>query len=87
VKFSKVIAAARRLTSPGISAQSRKTERNHSSTRLSAGIVGSKVVIAKVAISGAGSDGSSAGPSSNFRQGPAFSRIDSAANSASALST
>jgi hypothetical protein len=48
---------------------------------------GSNVVIAKVAINGAGSAGSSAGPSNSFRQGPAFSRIDNAAKSTSALST
>jgi hypothetical protein len=87
VKLSGVIAAARRLTSAGISPHSRKVERNHSSSRFKSGIDGSSVVIANVAISGAGSDGSSDRPRSAVRQTAACSRMESAANNARALST
>ena len=75
------------MTSAGISAQSRKIARNHSSTRFSIGSEGSKVVIAKVATSGTGSDASSPDGIRSLRQGPDFSKMTKATNKASALST
>src|ERR1700740_2275656 len=50
------ICAARRLTSAGIWAQSRNTEKSHSSNRLRTEIEGSSVVMTKAAITGTGTE-------------------------------
>ena len=80
------IVAARRLTSAGIAPQLRNVESIQPSTSFNTGTEESSVVMAKVAMSGAGRDALSADPSSAARQGPNRRRSDKITKSIRALS-
>jgi hypothetical protein len=86
LKLCGVMVATRRFTSAGIAPHSRNTLRIQESRFLRVGQEDSSVVMAKAAMRGAGSAGSSAVARSAWRHGATSSNMDRATKSANAVS-